>query len=250
MTVRLAMNPKSILLCVLMAMAAYPEKRRMLDVLEPGVDLELRDIGGSKLFGKVLRMLSDGGLRKAIVACQNEEGTFSVRQNATVDVFFGKMAAGRKSLYSFETILLEASLNGANRVVVISLPENVTRREHRTSFRIMISIGGKFFHGDGVEGSDAVPFMTQDISAGGMRIVSATPLETGSIGAVELDIPEAGLPRLMAEVVRSGEGEDGRYIGSLRFINVKPREEDILYGLIRDWERGFNAFKKKRFRFR
>lgn len=246
------MNLLLFLPCVLTAMKGYPEKRRMLDVLEPGLKLELRDAGGSRLFGKVLRMLSDGGLRKAVVSCEQEEGTFSIRSDAVVDVSFGKLVAGRYSLYSFESLILEASRteHGAERIVVLSLPESVTRREHRTNFRIMISIGGRFFQGNIDSDTDALPFMTQDVSAGGMRIVSASPLETGDIGAVELDIPEAGLPRLIAEVVRSGELEDGRHASSLRFMDMSPDDEDILFGLIRNWERGFNAFRKKRLRVR
>ncbi len=71
-------------------------------------------------------------------------------------------------------------------------------------------------------------------------------LTAGTTGKVELDLPDAPLPLLSAEVLRGERLVDGRYVANIRFMEVAPEVEDRICTLIRQWERGLKVFKKKR----
>lgn len=225
-------------------MEHYSEKQRMVDVLEPGQMVELLS-GIYKAAGKVASVLSDGGQLNTAIKCSAEDAAgFCPPCEATVS--FSKSSGRRSFLYSFKSGILKISAGvESDKLIIISLPDTLTRTEYRTNFRIMISVNGRFLVGD-KDGEIEIPFITKDFSAGGIRMLCADMLETGEIGSVVFDIPDSAIPPFAAEVLRSAGTEDGHWMCSLRFMDMKIEHEDLLYNLIREWERGIKVFGKRK----
>jgi c-di-GMP-binding flagellar brake protein YcgR len=229
-------------------MEHYIEKQRMVDVLESGQMVELQS-GIYKIAGKVASVLSDGGQLKTVIKCSAEDAA-GLRLPCEATVSFSRLSGRRSFLYSFESSILEMSAGvESDKLIIISLPDTLTRTEYRTNFRIMISVNGRFLLAE-KDGEMEIPFITKDFSAGGIRMLCADMLETGKIGSVVFDIPGSAIPPFAAEVVRSAGTEEGHWMCSLRFMDMKVEHEDLLYNLIREWERGIKAFGKRKPFFR
>jgi c-di-GMP-binding flagellar brake protein YcgR len=229
-------------------MEHYIEKQRMVDVLEPGQMVEILS-GIYKASGKVANILSDGGQLKTVIKCSAEDAA-GFRPPCEATVSFSRSSGRRSFLYSFESSILKISTGvGSDKLIMISLPDTLARTEYRANFRIMISVNGRFLLED-KDGEIEIPFITKDFSAGGIRMLCAAMLEIGKIGSVEFDIPNCAIPPFTAEVIRSARTEEGHWMCSLRFMDMKIEHEDLLYNLIREWERGIKAFGKRKPFFR
>ncbi len=223
----------------------YTENQRTLDVLEAGQRILLRS-GSEEYAGTACRVLSDGSQLKAVATFAPDCAPVP-SAGSEVAVSFTKTALGRSYLYSFTAKVFEVERGEDGPVtVVLVLPGSLTRREHRASCRIAVSVGGKFIPRDGrSDERPHIPFFTKDFSAGGARVVVADMLEVGETGSVEIDLPDSSLPTLACEVVRSERLDDGQCIASLRFLDMTPEVEDRICALMREWERGLRALKGK-----
>jgi hypothetical protein len=70
-----------------------------------------------------------------------------------------------------------------------------------------------------------VPAEAQDLSLGGIQVVSEEPLREGDVLELEFEVPGSGRVRTVAQMAWVREGAEGRYSGGVRFIPVY--EEDL-----------------------
>jgi hypothetical protein len=228
-------------------MDGFPEKYRSLDVLETGQRLHLSS-GVAGWTGKIVRLLSDGDSLTAFVACPACNGAGAKPlpgpASATVQRSFG----GRDAHYSFVADVLEARDRGETLEILLSLPDWVDKTESRSDYRIRISIGGNVHFEKLTEEiiSASLPFLTKDLSLGGVLTVCDDPIPPGALVRVEFDIPGALFPPLRAESVRCEALEDGQWLSGLKFIQMSPENRDTLYLHIKDWERGLAVLGRKR----
>jgi hypothetical protein len=102
--------------------------------------------------------------------------------------------------------------------------------EKREQIRVKISLKGEFLaSGTG----RTYPFVTNDISAGGVSIFTSQALEMDTEGEIAIKSRHIQFPWLRGKVVRLPEKpEDGKFLTGIRFIDVSPSIEDVILDIL------------------
>ncbi len=172
-------------------------------------------------FSLLSRSVSDvDDLVKDMIMAFNEQsegiGQISEAVLDVEDVIRQNAANAEKSV----TVFGELNRQTENMLSYIRILRGLEEQQlFQKYIRIPHSISGIFYSDTGYE-----PFITKNMSAGGLLICTENPLTVGDIGKLELNIGDKPLPLLKAAVIRQEEpSENGKHSFAVKFI--KPDSE-------------------------
>jgi len=213
----------------------YVEKLRSLDVIKPGMNLELEtddpEVAGTYR-STVHDVTSEGRVLK--IGMPTLGGRIVPLPRGT-RVYV--RIPDRGALYTFySTVLGYRKDEEGFYVTFITLPGIVSKVQRRRFVRIPVVVDGVFKL---TETEEAVKFVTRDFSAGGAAIVANKPLSLDTVGTVTFDFKtETKIPPLKARVVREiGKTESGGWMYGIQFLDVDAATEKKLVQLVFELER-------------
>ncbi|HCZ05596.1 MAG: hypothetical protein PWP37_537 [Thermotogota bacterium] len=219
----------------------YVEKLRSLDVIKPGMNLELEtddpEVAGNYR-STIHDILNNGRVLK--IAMPTLKGRIVPLPNGT-RVYV--KVPDKSAIYTFySTVMGYRKDDEGFYVTFITLPEIVSKVQRRHFVRIPVVLDGEFKL---TEAEERVKFVTKDFSAGGAAIVTSEPLVVDTIGEVVFDFKtETEIPPLKARVVReAGRTEAGGFVYGIQFLDVDPPTEKKLVRLVFELERNLRKVR-------
>lgn len=76
------------------------------------------------------------------------------------------------------------------------------------------------------------PCLVQDVSVGGIRLVTGTPVRRGRIVSVMLDLPGCEPMMTFAQVARHEMRQPGEHVLALSFLNLRREDTERLESLV------------------
>lgn len=135
----------------------------------------------------------------------------------------------KSALYTFRTVVLESG-RGADGfpITKVPFPENLQRIQRRRYKRLELVLEGTFRLS--TEDTNPKRFVTKDISAGGMLMVTSEVLMVGQVVFVDLPLEEGlKLEAHPTKVVReAGATPEGLKMYGMEFLSVSPSLEKKL----------------------
>ena len=178
-------------------MVLHVEKQRLKTVLLEERRISMR--AGPEKYAGVVSSISDSpdGYSTACVTLDAGRG-FSFPVGSRISVSFTVQSGERTDMYALDALILSCEEDAEQCRLFVSLPDIVARQENRANVRLRVSVGGRLIPQAGmVSGAVGdVPFVSRDLSAGGVRLLCSVPMEVGDSVAIELDLPDAGFPLL------------------------------------------------------
>ena len=122
-------------------------------------------------------------------------------------------------------------LNGQSEKMSYFIRKLKGLMEYRKQIRVKIALKGEF---ENIKTGQVEPFITRDISASGVSIITSNYLEEGSEGEININSNNIQLPWLKGRVVRIKDqnDENGKYICGIRFINISPKIEEVIVDIL------------------
>ncbi len=134
-------------------------------------------------------------------------------------------AVDRMSLYIFYAKVVENTEEEGIPITIFKISSKIRRVQRRKFLRIefvgrgVLTISGKE--------DEMVTFMTLNISAGGLKIATQTPIEIGTVVRLRMKISEGlELRDVEARIVRNEGEQSGIHKYGVSFFNVSPSVQD------------------------
>lgn len=157
-----------------------------------------------------------------------------------------------KALYRTTTLVRARQVRNGIDLMVVDPPEELERVQRRWHVRLPVSLLVRFGIFDSISGNGnrkeekftanwtsnghlVYTARTEDVSGGGMLMVTAAPVAEGQEIFLELRLPEQTM-RLAGQVVRvtpvDGEEDQGNRLMAVEFVGIQERERDAIVRFI------------------
>lgn len=190
---------------------------------------------GSELLEETSRIFSD------TVARNNESGELidqiaaaSDEQVRSIDDIRSTMAEiddivqqNKSNAEIFASVFVK--LNGQSERMSYFIRKLKGLGEKRRQIRVKIALKGEFLN---TRTGKAEHFVTKDISAGGVSVLTEKYLEPGAEGEISIRSSSIQFPWLKGRVVRNIEKSEEGCLSGIRFINVSSAVEDVIVDIL------------------
>lgn len=134
----------------------------------------------------------------------------------------------RSSVYEFDTISLGVVKTGNMYVVPVPYPSEVRKTERRRFVRVPLFLDGKFYLSLEPD-AQSYPFMTKNVSAGGLLMTTKKYLKVGDIIYIEITFEEnLSLSKQKSKIVREDATTGEEFMYGVQFIDLPPQIETKL----------------------
>lgn len=122
-------------------------------------------------------------------------------------------------------------LNGQSEKMSYFIRKLKGLMEYRQQIRVKIALKGEFTN---IKTGQVEPFLTRDISANGVSIITSNYLDQGVEGEINISSNNIQFPWLKGFVVRTKEknDENGKFISGIQFINLSPKIEEVILDIL------------------
>ncbi len=191
---------------------------------------------GSMLLDETSHMFSEtaaqnkqtGELIGKIADASEEQVTDIDNIRNTMSVIADIVQQNRANAEVFASVFVK--LNGQSERMSYFIRKLKGMSERREQIRVKIALKGEFLN---TASGRAEPFVTRDISAGGVSIVTKNRLDDGAEGEITIRSSSIQFPWLRGRVIRNIEnsGENGHLAG-LCFVDVSPAIEEVIVDIL------------------